>query len=300
MQQTTWGWLIVIYLFLGGLGAGAFLSSALAYKGFFGKLNERFYKFGFLLAPVAVIAGTVLLIFDLAPSAAINPFKILQLYTRPVSMMSIGTYLLTFFIVVSALVYMKAKKGEKLCDMMLALGSILAIGVMGYTGLLLYVVKAIPLWASVWLPILFTISAISTGVSANAAVTLNAGYGLTHCVHKFHTILVALEMIAVIMLFAAVSGEAAGLQSVSKILQGSLAPVFWIGFVLLGLVSPLIGGAKFMLAGKGYCMNKDGSVAGCVSSEEAEIKSCVFNEYGVLVGGFCLRAFIIFGAIYIF
>ncbi|WP_366123908.1 NrfD/PsrC family molybdoenzyme membrane anchor subunit, partial [uncultured Campylobacter sp.] len=43
MVQTTWGWLIVIYLFLGGLGAGAFLCSALAYKGFLGSLNERFY-----------------------------------------------------------------------------------------------------------------------------------------------------------------------------------------------------------------------------------------------------------------
>ena len=85
MVQTTWGWLIVIYLFFfgGGLGAGAFLCS----------LNERFYKFGFLLAPVAVIIGTALLLLDLAPSTAINPLKILQLYTRPVSMMSIGTLL---------------------------------------------------------------------------------------------------------------------------------------------------------------------------------------------------------------
>ena len=84
MEQTTWGWLIVIYLFLGGLGDGAFLCSALAYKGFLGSLNERFYKFGFLLAPVEVIIGTELLLFDLAPSAAINHIKILKLYTRPV------------------------------------------------------------------------------------------------------------------------------------------------------------------------------------------------------------------------
>lgn len=31
-----------------------------------------------------------------------------------------------------------------------------------------------------------------------------------------------------------------------------------------------------------------------------EVKSCVYNEYGVLVGGFYLRAFIVLGAIYIF
>lgn len=294
MVQTTWGWLIVIYLFLGGLGAGAFLCSALAYKGFLGPLNERFYKFGFLLAPVAVIIGTALLLFDLAPSAAINPLKILQLYTRPVSMMSIGTYLLTFFIVVSVLVLLQIKKSGKICDMMLTLGAILALGVMGYTGLLLYVVKAIPLWASVWLPILFTISAISTGLSANAAATLNAGHSLSHCAHKFHVVLVALEIVAVLALFASVRSEAAGMASVTKIVSGSLAPMFWIGFVVLGLALPLLGGSKFML--RSCSVNADGSV--CAHGEE--VKSCVYNEYGVLIGGFCLRAFIVLGAVYIF
>ena len=31
---------------------------------------------------------------------------------------------------------------------------------------------------------------------------------------------------------------------------------------------------------------------------DEEVKSCIYNEYGVLVGGFCLRAFIV--AVYIF
>ena len=178
---------------------------------------------------------------------------------------------------------------------MLALGAILALGVMGYTGLLLYVVKAIPLWASVWLPILFTISAISTGLSANAAATLNAGHGLSHCAHKFHVVLVALEIVAVLALFASVRSEAAGMASVTKIVSGSLAPMFWIGFVVFGLALPLLGGSKFML--RSCSVNADGSV--CAHGGE-EIKSCVYNEYGVLIGGFCLRAFIVLGAVYIF
>ena len=294
MEQTTWGWLIVIYLFLGGLGAGAFLCSALAYKGFLGKLDEKFYKFGFVLAPIAVIVGTALLLFDLAPSAAINPAKIIGLYTRPVSIMSIGTYLLTFFIIVSVLVLLQVKKGGKICDMMLSFGSLLALGVMGYTGLLLYVVKAIPLWASIWLPILFTISAISTGLSANAISVLSSGGVLNHESHKFHTILVVLEIFALLMLFASVRNEAAGMASITKIVSGSLAPMFWIGFIVLGLALPLIGGSKFMLQRCG--VTKDGAVCGCSEG----IKSCVYNEYGVLIGGFCLRAFIVLGAVYIF
>ncbi|QKF60661.1 MULTISPECIES: NrfD/PsrC family molybdoenzyme membrane anchor subunit [Campylobacter] len=296
MLQSTWGWLIAIYLFLGGLGAGAFLCSTLAYKGFLGKLEVKFYRSGFLLAPALVIAGTVLLLFDLAPSAAINPLKILQLYTRPVSMMSIGTYLLTFFIVVSLLVFLQIKKGGKICDTLLTLGSFLAIGVMGYTGLLLYAIKAIPLWASVWLPILFTVSAISTGFSANAVSLISGGANLSREAHKFHAFLALFEIFAVLMLFASVRHEAAGMLSIDKIVAGSLAPCFWIGFVLLGLVAPVLSGAKTMFSPSCKAL-EDGSVC-CVAG--GETKSCIFTEIGVLIGGFCLRAFIIFGAVYIF
>ncbi|MBC2724152.1 MAG: polysulfide reductase NrfD, partial [Desulfosporosinus sp.] len=35
-----WGWLIAIYLFLGGLGAGAYLTSFAAEKGLLGKTTN--------------------------------------------------------------------------------------------------------------------------------------------------------------------------------------------------------------------------------------------------------------------
>ncbi|ASM38417.1 MAG: NrfD/PsrC family molybdoenzyme membrane anchor subunit [Campylobacter sputorum] len=287
MEQTTWGWLIVIYLFLGGLGSGAFLCSVLAYKGYLGNLDEKFYKFGFFLAPVAVIAGTILLLLDLAPSAAINPLAIIKLYSHPTSMMSLGTYLLTFFIIVSALVLFWLKNKKALNDRVLFLGSLLALGVMGYTGLLLYAIKAIPLWASIWVPIIFTISAISTGLSANSAYSLNKDSELTHEVHTLHNVLIILEIVAIIFLFASVSSELSGLKSITKIMSGSLAFVFWIGFILVGLLLPLIGGSKYIMKAKN-------------SQAVVEVKSCVYSEYAILIGGFCLRVFVIFGAFYIF
>ena len=113
---------------------------------------------------------------------------------------------------------------------------------------------------------------------------LSGGGVLSHESHKFHTILVVLEIFALLMLLA----------SITKIVSGSLAPMFWIGFIVLGLALPLIGGSKFMLQRCG--VTKDGAVCGCSEG----IKSCVYNEYGVLIGGFCLRAFIVLGAVYIF
>lgn len=302
MQQTTWGWLIIIYLFLGGLGSGAFLCSVLAYKGYLGKLNEKFHNFGFKFAPICVAFGTFLLLLDLAPRAATNPLALMRLYTHPTSMMSLGTYLLTFFIVISFIVFMWVKNNKALDDKILFLGAFLAVGVMGYTGLLLYVIKAIPLWASIWLPILFTISAISTGLSINSAFSLNRGHELTQKVKVFHIALIVLEIIAVMFLFAMVSSEAAGLKSVSKIVGGSLAPIFWIGFVFLGLLLPLFDGGKYVFKNKLVCKyiykNK---TAKCQSAEGCcELKNQAYNEYLVLIGGLCLRIFIIFGAFYIF
>lgn len=286
MQQTIWGWLIAIYLFLGGLGAGAFVAAVLSYKGYFGDLDKKFYKFGFFLAPVSVIIGTLLLVFDLAPSAAINPFKILQLYTRPISMMSIGTYLLTFFIIVSLYVYLLQRNNKKISDGLLITGSIFAVGVMGYTGLLLYVVKAIPLWASIWIPILFVISAMSTGISANATALIKNGNTLNSKINNLHLVLILFEIIAVIGLFASICTTEAGTASASKILMGSLAPAFWLGFIILGLFLPLVESSKIAIGAKN-------------TNENIEIKSSIFNEIGILIGGLCLRIFIIFGAFYI-
>src|SRR5207245_3751436 len=68
MKTIEWGFLIVNYLFLGGLSAGLFFVSALAT--FLYKIDEpspytRIARLGALLAPWPVMIGCVLLIFDL-------------------------------------------------------------------------------------------------------------------------------------------------------------------------------------------------------------------------------------------
>src|SRR5438445_8708040 len=66
MKTMEWGFLIVNYLFLGGLSAGLFFVSALAT--FLYKIDEpspytRIARLGALLAPWPVMIGCVLLIF---------------------------------------------------------------------------------------------------------------------------------------------------------------------------------------------------------------------------------------------
>ena len=89
MKAIEWGFLIVNYLFLGGLSAGLFFVSALAT--FLYKIDEpspytRIARLGALLAPWPVMIGCLLLIFDLGRWYR---FYKLFLHLRLVSPMSI-------------------------------------------------------------------------------------------------------------------------------------------------------------------------------------------------------------------
>ena len=93
-----WGWMIVVYLFLGGLGAGAAVLSAIS------ALTRRqvlqgIAVLGALVAPILVGGGTGLLVFDLG-----QPLRSYKLFTHLnlVSPMSIGAWLLTIFLIVAA------------------------------------------------------------------------------------------------------------------------------------------------------------------------------------------------------
>ena len=96
MKTIEWGFLIVNYLFLGGLSAGLFFISALAV--YLGGRDDvtyaRIARWGALLAPWPVAAGSALLIFDLGNW---NRFYLLFAHFKWHSPMSIGSWLLLVF-----------------------------------------------------------------------------------------------------------------------------------------------------------------------------------------------------------
>src|SRR5215467_5838037 len=97
MKTIQWGFLIVNYLFLGGLSAGLYFVSALAT--FLYRIEEpspypRIARMGAFRAPWPVMVGCGLLIFDLGRWYR---FYKLFLELRVASPMTIGTWLLVFF-----------------------------------------------------------------------------------------------------------------------------------------------------------------------------------------------------------
>jgi polysulfide reductase chain C len=298
-MQTTWGWLPSIYLFLGGLGAGAFLIAAIM------EWTGEQYKHDF--SPTALVGstvggpllllGTVLLIFDLGAGLR-EPWRIFYMFTHSRSVMTWGVWILSLFIPLCFLygflelmeVYPRVWRGlfigrfpplrrlplRRIKHTVAGVGSLFAVGTALYTGVLLSAVgPSIPFWSTPvvpglpipMLPVLFLVSAISTGlgltVDLSATLALPAVMRRYHYMPIIHLVLIGLEamLVGVLLLVALnLGGEAA--QSAAYVLSGPLSAAFWVGVVLPGLVYPFVVHAYAIGAGRHSIASGLGSGAG--------------------------------------
>ena len=129
-----WDAIIAIYLFLAGLGAGAFALGALT--NWAKTPAPTMKKVAFIVAPVAVAVGTLMLVVD-AHAGLMNPLRFFGLVANLGSVMAWGVIILSAFLVVSIvdLIVLLVKKGTpKALDIV---GAVLAVCVAAYTGVLL-------------------------------------------------------------------------------------------------------------------------------------------------------------------
>lgn len=257
-EELVWGLPVIGYLFLAGTGAGAVTVSAsvLLRGGGFGQSRHVLARYGALAGPLPVIAGTLLIVFELgAPFRVLNLFKLINL-----SPMSIGTWFLAVFIVLS-LAYAACfvlpsawrwTEGARLVLAWLCLPS--GIGVAVYTGILLGAMPARPFWNSPIVAFLFLLSALSCGTAcivllmglfrpkspdlAAAADLKNSMYLLANA----DAVLISGEL-AIIFLFVMFSHLTIGSpkEAVKVILAGGeLAWLFWGLVVLVGTLIPFL------------------------------------------------------------
>ena len=130
-----WDVRVSLDLFLGGLGVGAFLVGAVLYY-MDAKTYEGVIKKAFIIAPVLVIAGLLLLLTELG-----RPLNVIKtLYAiNPTSFMSIGIFLQSAFVAVALLIAFSilTKGAEGISAKFVYVGATLA-GLVGlYHGLLL-------------------------------------------------------------------------------------------------------------------------------------------------------------------
>jgi formate-dependent nitrite reductase membrane component NrfD len=123
---------------------------------------------------------------------------------------------------------------------------IFAFGTAVYTGILLKATKSVPLWNTSLLPLLFLVSALSTGSMAIILSTLGTGV-FSHDAGALKVLMIAEQLLVVtegivLYLFLSRRYRAAeqGKDSVRVLLFGEMKMIFWGGVVLLGFIFPVV------------------------------------------------------------
>lgn len=283
VPQSIWRWKLAFYLFLAGTGAGAYLASTL--MDLFGYGEPA--KVGFVIAAPTVLVSTLFLIADLG-----KPERFIKAFMSPQhSWISRGTLILTVFIILGLVhigfgIWPFPVLDAQTLVVLKALTSVFAAATAIYTGILIGVVVARPFWNNGMLPLLFLISATSTGIGA---IFLSGGiwFGLTGAseakeVHgmlvtlgRVDMLLIALESLVLYFYLSIVSVRSK--ESVSLLLSGPMSGLFWGGFVLLGLLLPFVLDWAAVYASVGAASLAIATISGIM----------------LLVGGLFLRALIL-------
>ena len=285
--EPIWGSIIAWYLFLAGLGAGAFATSA--FLGWRHPDATSMQKTGRLIAPIAVAIGLVLLMFD-AEAGLHNPLRFFGLLSNFGSVMTWGVVFLGLFMVVSIVCVVLDFMKKKIPNVLEIIGVVLAFCVAVYTGCLLGVAPTFPLWNNALLPILFLISAMSSGAAAVLFVSVFRHadeFNRVGVLKKFHFCLPIIELVLVASLcFITSQTNTAGAASIANLVTGEYAILFWVLLVIVGLVFPtLLETWLLFFSPKEF-----------EESRKAHFISAA-SDLAVMIGGFMLRYLVIVAAV---
>ena len=122
------------------------------------------------------------------------------------------------------------------------LGSIFAFLTVIYTGLLLSYSQPVTLWRTALLPVLFFVSAVSTGIMAIMLIGQRMGVGVKQLIFLSNAdaVILALEIFVLIVFLYNAYRTLESRPSATRILTGAVAPFFWFGVVACGLVIPIL------------------------------------------------------------
>lgn len=259
--QKEWNEIIAIYLYLAGMGAGSFVIGTLInWMGV--KLDPPFLRsidlFGYTLnlskvpilwGPIVVALGAPFLILDLGIKWR---FMYACLNART-SWLARGFIILSVFIILglaflakSVLPFEWLRAESTFWRIPEIIAFAFAIGTAIYTGVLLKATRSIPLWNTYLLPLLFLVSALSTGSMAIILSTLGTGF-FPPDAQALKVLLYAVQILVIIegiVLYLYLSGRYTvseqGKDSVHLLIQGEKKFFFWGVDVLMGLVLPFI------------------------------------------------------------
>lgn len=247
-----WGWLVVLYFFVGGIAGGAFfLSSILHFAG--GPKSRHTVRTGYYVAFIGAILSGILLVLDLDRPLRFWHMLIASETGRPMfkywSPISVGSWGLLFFSLFAFLGALGAAYEDgrvkwdgarvlvrgPLASIVAVFGGVFGFFLAGYTGVLLTATNR-PVWAdSSWLGALFIFSASSTAAAALILLTRRAADSrATHgWLARFDRVALVLELLVLLVFLAAIGRSATIFLSWWGVLLA-------IGVIGVGILLPLL------------------------------------------------------------
>lgn len=242
-----YNWMIVVYFFVGGLSAGAYLLSVIVGRWMSdGRVVARNAAF---VAPLAMIPGLALLVLDLgSPMRA--PF--LGIHFNPTSVLSWGSIFLGVFFAISVLHALQQWKDgwwSSPARKLAPVGAVCAVIVASYTGLLLNGAPGLVLWHNALLPVLFLNGGLISGIAAT--LLFSRGEGADAASSKLGRIAAALVVLELAMLLGEVivlaRGGAHAANAAHELMFGQYSMAFWALQIVAGSAIP----ALLLANGKG-------------------------------------------------
>jgi formate-dependent nitrite reductase membrane component NrfD len=235
----------VLDIFLAGLGGGTFLFSFTLLL--LDKYNDA-ARLGAIVGPLLVLLGSLMVISDLG-----SPIRAYRLFTTPArlssSWMIRGAWILAAFIFLGLAYALPAfrlldwlpwSRASGLGQGIGIAAAFLAIIVTVYPGLLLGVIKSIPLWNTSALPPLFFLSGLNAGSAA--FILLSLPFTSTIGVDGFH-LLGAIDAVLLILLLVVLGAYIEIVRQSGTTAATSVhllkTPLFIGGAIVAGLLLPL-------------------------------------------------------------
>ncbi len=296
-HQDIWHWQIATYLFLGGLGGATVAIGAMLHM--FEKCDKKIISLAVLSSIGFMVIGTIFLLADM-----LQPLKAIYALTNPRSWIFWGVVFINMYFLASiAYVIPLLESWPKLeplvkkipawlLDLLERFNKMAALGgatagflVAIYTGLLISSAPAIAFWNTPALPLLFVISAFSTGAAFLLLLfSFSRKEGSNIIVAKLEQLDAALIVTELIILGAyfnfAFFLPTGARESAAILLE---TPMFVIGFLVFGLLIPLLIETYSIFFSK-HTRNTAFLMvtAGCL----------------VLVGGFLLRYYVLHAGVF--
>jgi len=222
------GVLLLLAFFFVELGAGAFIIGSL-----YGNLLCSFI--GWFLCG---FVGSGCLFFHLG-----HPFRFWRIVLGPgwkTSWISRGLFFILLFLTLGALHMALFLSGSPVPAVLVA-AWVFGFCSIAYVGFVMSYVHSIPLWNTPLLPVLYTVLGLWGGFGITLLTALGSGVtSYTPSVEQGSRIFLLTFVVIVLLYLVGIRYQGAtGKVSVSEMVSGSAAPLFWIMVVVLGMVIPL-------------------------------------------------------------